>query len=164
METLFTKPLSEWQIILGKYFGALVLVFIAIIPTIVYYYTIYQLGAPVGNIDRGEVVGSYIGLSFLAAIFVAISLYASVLSSNQVVAFLIGSLLCFTVYWGFQFISAIPVFFGGIDDILQKVGIEYHYRSISKGAIDTRDVVYFLSAIFIFLLLTHHYLRENRNK
>ena len=164
IETLFTKPLSEWQIILGKYFGALFLVSMAILPTLIYYYTIYQLGAPPGNIDVGEVVGSYVGLFFLAAIFVAISLYASVLSDNQVVAFLFGALMCFIVYWGFQFISTLPVFFGGIDDVLQKIGIDYHYQSISKGAIDSRDVIYFLSAVFIFLVLTYTYLRENRNK
>ena len=164
IETLFTKPLTEWQIILGKYAGAFFLVFVAIIPTVIYYYTVWQLGSPQGNIDRGEVIGSYIGLFFLAGIFIAISLYASVLSNNQIVAFLIGALLCFIVYWGFQFVSSVPVFFGGADDVLQKIGIEFHYRSISKGAIDSRDVIYFLSAIFIFLLLTHKYLHENRNQ
>ncbi|MCB0685991.1 MAG: gliding motility-associated ABC transporter permease subunit GldF [Saprospiraceae bacterium] len=164
IEILFTKPLTEWQIILGKYAGALFLVFIAILPTVIYYYTIWHLGAPQGNIDRGEVIGSYIGLFFLAAIFIAISLYASVLSNNQIVAFLIGALLCFLVYYGFYFISTIPVFFGGVDDLLQKIGIDYHYRSISNGAIDSRDVLYFLSAVFIFLFMTHQYLRQNRNQ
>lgn len=164
IETLFTKPLTEWQIIMGKYLGALFLVFVAILPTIIYYYTIWQLGSPQGNIDRGEVVGSYVGLFFLAGIFIAISLYASVLSSNQIVAFLIGALLCFLVYWGFYFISTLPAFFGGVDSILQKIGIDYHYRSISNGVIDTRDVIYFLSAIFFFLYLTHKYLQENRNQ
>lgn len=164
IETLFTKPLTEWQIILGKYAGALFLVFVALLPTVIYYYSVWQLGNPQGNIDQGEVIGSYIGLFFLAGIFIAISLYASVLSNNQVVAFLIGALLCFLVYWGFQFLSSIPVFVGGVDDVLQKIGIDYHYRSISNGAIDSRDVVYFLSAIFVFLLLTHLYLRQNRNQ
>ncbi len=164
IETLFTKPLTEWQIILGKYAGAIFLVVVAILPTLIYYYTIWQLGSPQGNIDRGEVIGSYVGLFFLAAIFIAISLYASVVSNNQVVSFLLGAILCFLVYWGFQFLSSIPAFFGGIDDFLQKIGIEYHYRSISRGAIDSRDVVYFCSAIFIFLSLTYHYLRQNRNQ
>ncbi|MBK8504883.1 MAG: gliding motility-associated ABC transporter permease subunit GldF [Saprospiraceae bacterium] len=164
IETLFTKPLTEWQIILGKYCGALFLLFIAIIPTLIYYYTIWQLGAPQGNIDRGEVLGSYVGLFFLAGIFIAISLYASVLSNNQIVAFLVGALLSFMVYWGFQFMSTIPFFYGGIDDVIQKIGIDYHYRSISNGAIDSRDVLYFLSSIFVFLFLTHQYLRGNRNQ
>lgn len=164
IETLFTKPLTEWQIILGKYAGAVFLVVVAIIPTLIYYYTMWHLGSPQGNIDNGEIIGSYVGLFFLAGIFVAISLYASVLSNTQVVAFLFGALMCFIFYWGFQFVSSVPVFVGGVDDVLQKIGIDYHYRSISKGAVDTRDVVYFVSAIFIFLLFTHSYLRENRNK
>lgn len=164
IETLFTKPLSEWQIIGGKYFGALFLVIIAIIPTLLYYYTMYQLGSPIGNIDRGEVIGSYIGLFFLAAIFIAISLYASVLSSNQIVSFLTGMFLCFLLYWGFQFLSSLPLFFGGLDHILQMIGIDYHYLSISKGAIDSRDVIYFISAILFFLILTYQYLRDNRNQ
>jgi ABC-2 type transport system permease protein len=109
-------------------------------------------------------LGSYIGLFFLAGIFISISLYASVLSNNQIVAFLIGALLSFMVYWGFQFISTIPLFYGGIDDVIQKIGIDYHYRSISNGAIDSRDVLYFLSAIFVFLFLTHQHLRGNRNQ
>ena len=164
LETLFTKPLTEWDVILGKFFGALMLVTLALVPTLIYYYTIWHLGSPVGNIDSGEVIGSYIGLFFLASIFVAISLYASVLSSNQIIAFLVASFICFIVYYGFDFVSGIPAFIGTADDLLQKVGIDYHYRSISRGAIDSRDVIYFISGALLFLALTRNQLVENRAK
>lgn len=164
LETLFTKPLTEWDVILGKFFGALMLVTLALIPTLIYYYTIWHLGSPVGNIDSGEVIGSYIGLFFLASIFVAISLYASVLSSNQIIAFLVAAFICFIVYYGFDFISGIPSFIGTVDDVLQKIGIDYHYRSISRGAVDSRDVIYFISGVLLFLALTRNQLVENRAK
>ncbi|NND05378.1 MAG: gliding motility-associated ABC transporter permease subunit GldF [Saprospiraceae bacterium] len=162
LEILFTKPLTEWDIILGKFFGALALVGLAVLPTLIYYYSVWSLGSPVGNIDSGEVIGSYIGLLFLGSIFVAISLYASVLSNNQVIAFLVAAFVCFLVYYGFEFISAVPSFVGTIDDVLQKVGIGFHYRSISRGAIDSRDVIYFLSGVVLFLFLTRNQLIENR--
>ncbi len=164
IETLFTKPLREWDIILGKFLGAMTLVVMALLPTLIYYFSIWQLGSPQGNIDSGEVIGSYIGLIFLAAIFVAISLFASVLSANQIVAFLVAAFLCFVVFYGFYFASKIPLFVGGVDDILQKSGIDYHYQSISRGAIDTRDVIYFLSGVAFFLFLTHQKLTDNRSK
>ncbi len=162
LEILFTKPLSTWDIILGKYFGAIFLVILSLLPTILYYYTLYQLGSPVGNIDGGEVVGSYIGLFLLSAIFVAIALFSSVLSRNQIVAFLLAALLCFTIFWGFSFISTIPVFVGSLDEMIQKFGIDYHYRAISQGVVDTRDLLYFISAICIFLVLTQYLLKLQR--
>lgn len=164
IETLFTKPLTELDIVLGKYFGALFLVFVALLPTVLYYYSIWQLGSPQGNIDSGEVIGSYIGLFFLSAVFVAVSMLASVLSNNQIIAFLIGALLCFVVYWGFHFISNLPGFVGKIDLLVQQLGIDYHYRSISRGAVDSRDVIYFFSVIGLFLFLTFQQLLKNRNK
>ena len=164
IETLYTKPLTEWDIVLGKFFGALFLVFVALIPTILYYYSIVQLGSPQGNIDSGEVIGSYIGLFLLSAIFVAISILASVLSTNQIIAFLVSAFLCFVFYWGFQFISSAPALVGSWDHILQKIGIDHHYRSISQGAVDSRDLIYFLSVIFLFLYLTYFALIEKKNQ
>ena len=164
IETLYTKPLTAWDLVLGKFFGALFLVFIALLPTVLYYYSVWQLGSPQGNIDSGEVIGSYIGLFLLAGIFIAISILASVLSVNQIIAFLISALLCFVIYWGFQFISVVPSFEGSWDHVLQKIGIDYHYKSISQGAIDTRDLIYFISVIFLFLYLTHFALIEKKNQ
>lgn len=154
IEFLVTKPLSDLQIVLGKYFAALSLVVFALIPTLIYYYSIYQLGSPVGNIDSGAVIGSYIGLIFLAGTFVAIGVFASSLTDNQIIAFLISIFLCFVVHWAFNYLSELPIFFGRWDDSVQKLGSEYHYNSISKGKIDTRDIIYFLSIIGLFIWLT----------
>ena len=164
IETLYTKPLTEWDIVLGKFLGASFLVFIALLPTLLYYHSIWQLGSPQGNIDSGEVLGSYIGLFLLAAIFIAISMLSSVLSTNQIVAFLWASLFCFIIYWGFQFISNMPIFVGSWDLTLQKLGIDYHYRSISQGYIDSRDVLYFVGAILLFLYFTHFALVQKKNR
>lgn len=164
IETLYTKPLTSWDLVLGKFFGALFLVFIALLPTLLYYYSVWQLGTPQGNIDSGEVIGSYIGLFLLAGIFISISILASVLSINQIIAFLVSALLCFVIYYGFQFISALPSLEGTWDHILQKIGIDYHYKSISQGAVDSRDLIYFISVIFLFLYLTHFALIEKKNQ
>jgi len=155
IELLSTKPLTDTQIILGKYFANLSLVIFAILPTFIYYYSVYQLGSPKGNIDSGAVMGSYIGLTFLASIFVAIGLFCSTISKNQIIAFIVGAFLCFFMHWAFHYLSNLPVFFGKTDDIVQKLGINYHYISISKGKIDTRDVIYFLSVISLFIWFTH---------
>ena len=162
LELLFTKPLTSFQIILGKYFAYLTLVVFAILPTLVYYYSIYQLGAPKGNIDSGAVAGSYIGLIFLGAVFVSIGLFSSSLTKNQVVSFVVAIMLSFFIHWGFDFISKLPVFWGIWDDFIQKFGVDYHYRSISKGLIDTKDIVYFISVIIVFLFLTDFVLKKRK--
>ena len=154
IEMLATRPITDLQIILGKYLACLVLVAFALLPTILYYYTLYQLGSPKGNLDSGAILGSYIGLFLLAGIFVAIGVFASSLSNNQIIAFILAAFLCFLVYWGFDFISRMPIFVGKGDDIVQMFGIDYHYMSISRGILDTRDVLYFCSAIGLFILLT----------
>lgn len=153
-EILQTKPLSRWQIIGGKYFASLIVVIIALIPTIIYAVTVQQLSA-VGGLDMGATIGSYIGLILLAAVFVAISIFCSSLTSNPVVAFVAGAFLCFLVYNGFEAISKIPVFESGADYFISMLGIDFHYRSISRGVIDTRDLVYFLTVILFFLLFTN---------
>jgi len=154
LEFLTTKPLTDWQIISGKYLACLMLILMAIAPTIIYYISIVQLGSPKGNIDNGAVIGSYIGLYFLAAIFASIGMLMSSLTSNQIVAFILAAFGCFLMFWFFDFIGNLPVFFGNSDDLIKSLGIDYHYNNISQGRIDSRDVIYFLSMIGLFLWLT----------
>jgi len=153
-EILATRPVTDMQIILGKYMAALSLVLFALLPTLVYYYTIYRLGLPPGNIDSGATWGSYIGLLLLGAAFAAIGIFASSLSSNQIVAFLLAVFLCFLFYQSFDYLSKLNVFYAKIDDIVEQIGINAHYQSLSRGVIDSRDVVYFGSFITLFLILT----------
>jgi len=154
LEIIATRPITELQIILGKYFSALVLVIIALLPTLLYYYTIYQLATPVGNVDVGAIRGSYIGLCLLSAAFIAIGFSASALTDNQIVAFILAAFLCFVFYLAFDALSGLGLFGGKVDTIIQSIGIQYHYESISRGVVDSRDVIYFLSLIVIFLLCT----------
>ena len=154
IELLVTRPLRDIEIVLGKYFAALVLVIFALIPTGLYYYSVHQLGSPVGNLDTGAIMGSYLGLVFLAAAFVAIGLFSSAVTESQISAFILALFLCFLFYWGFDFFSRLPIFFGKVDDIVQMIGIDYHYKSISRGVVESRDVVYFFSVIGFFIALT----------
>jgi ABC-2 type transport system permease protein len=154
IELLVTRPISDWQIIAGKYLACLLLVVFALIPTLLYYYSIYDLGAPRGNLDSGGIMGSYIGLFFLAAGFVAIGIFASSITRNQIVAFLLATALCFWFYWGFDYLSRLPIFVGKGDDVVQMMGMLYHYDSLSRGVIDSRDVIYFLSMSGFFLFLS----------
>ena len=154
IEFLTTKPLKDWEIIGGKYLACVLLVAFALLPTLIYYATIYQLGSTVGNLDSGAIMGSYIGLLLLGGVFAAIGVFASSLTNNQIIAFLLAAFLSFFVHWGFDFISRLPFFVGQGDDIVQMFGVDYHYRSISRGVVDTADVVYYLSVIALFLVLT----------
>ncbi|MBK7871401.1 MAG: gliding motility-associated ABC transporter permease subunit GldF [Saprospiraceae bacterium] len=154
IELLATKPVSDLAIVLGKFFACLTLVAFAILPTLLYYYTVYQLGAPKGNLDSGAIMGSYFGLIFLGGAFAAIGIFASSLTNNQIVAFIVATFLCFLIHWGFDLFSRLPVFIGKSDVLVQMLGMEYHYNSISRGIIDSRDIIYFLSVIAIFMILT----------
>jgi ABC-2 type transport system permease protein len=162
LELLFTKPVTDKQLILGKYFANLTLVLIALLPTIIYYISIYILGSPKGNIDSGAVFGSYIGLIFLSGVFVSVGMFSSALTNNQVIAFIMAIVISVVLQWGFFVIGKLPVFWGVWDDFIQKFGIEYHYSSISKGLIDTRDILYFISVIIIFLLITHYVIKRKK--
>lgn len=153
LETLTTKPLKDMDIIMGKYLACLLLVIITILPTLIYYYSVNQLGSPQGNIDTGAVIGSYIGLIFLAGIYVAIGIFSSSITDNQIVAFIISMFLCFFFYQAFDMIKSIS-FLRNSDFGIDWFGIGYHYRSISFGKIDTRNIVYFLSMISLFIFLT----------
>lgn len=154
MELLSTKPLSWWQIVNGKFFAGLLIVLISLVPTLVYYIAIRQLSAPNTMPDNGGITGSYIGLFLLGAVFTAIGVWASSLTNNAVVAFLTAIFTCFIFYYGFDSLSKLPSFSGSADYYLQMAGIRFHYTSISRGVIDSRDVVYFFSIIALMLYLT----------
>ncbi|MCD4682655.1 MAG: gliding motility-associated ABC transporter permease subunit GldF [Bacteroidales bacterium] len=153
IELLMTKPLTDIQVILAKYLAGLTLVFISLLPTLIYFYSVYQLGFPKGNIDTGGMWGSYIGLLFLGASFVAIGLFASSLTDNQNISFILAALLCGFIYIGFEFIYNLNLF-GNVDLFIKTLGISSHYSYMSKGVIDTRDLLYFISLIALFILLT----------
>ncbi|WP_017257860.1 gliding motility-associated ABC transporter permease subunit GldF [Pedobacter arcticus] len=152
-ELLATRPLTDWQIVLGKYFASLTLVLFALLPTLVYYISVYQLGAIKGNIDSGAVIGSYIGLFLLGATFVAIGVFSSSLTKNQIIAFTIAVFLSFFAFSGFDSMSQI-LSLQKFDSVLINLGINEHYQSISRGLLDSRDLIYFLSVIALFLLVT----------
>ncbi|HEY1200789.1 MAG TPA: gliding motility-associated ABC transporter permease subunit GldF [Niastella sp.] len=154
-EILQTKPLSRWQLVSGKYFGSLGVVLIALVPTIIYPISISQLAAAGGGIDLGGTLGSYIGLIFLAGVFVAIGIACSSLTSNAVVAFIAGAFLCFVLYSGFNAVSRIPALQSGADYYVEMLGIDFHYRSVSRGVVDSRDLIYFLSITLFFLIVTN---------
>ncbi|MEO1049970.1 MAG: gliding motility-associated ABC transporter permease subunit GldF [Bacteroidota bacterium] len=154
IELLLTKPLTDWDIILGKYLSGFTLVLFALIPTTIYYYAIYQLGSPVGNIDTAGVIGSYIGLSLLGAVFTSFGIFASAISRNQIVSFIVAVFLCFFCYTGFDSLASIDVW-GNWSRSLEQLGILYHYNAMSKGLLDTRNIIYFLSVIGIMLLSTN---------
>lgn len=149
LELLLTKPISHFNIVLGKYFGAFILILIALLPTLIYIYTVYQLGNPIGNLDMGSTLGSYFGLLFLVAAYTAIGVFASSLSDNQIVAFISAVLICFLFYIGFEGIADFTS-----SDFINQLGMSSHFKSMSRGVLDTRDIVYFISITLFFLLLT----------
>jgi ABC-2 type transport system permease protein len=153
-EILQTRPLSRAQIIAGKYLGSLMVVLIALLPTLVYIFSIQRLSSNEG-IDTGATIGSYIGLIFLAAAFTSIGICASSFTSNSVVAFIVSLVGCALLYYGFNAISRLQGLSGGADYYVEMAGIDFHYRSVSRGVIDTRDVVYFLSVVVLFLSITN---------
>ena len=148
LELLVTKPISHLKIVLGKYFGALILIVLALLPTLIYILAIDNLKLDGNILDYGNIIGSYLGLLFLVASYAAIGLFASTLSDNQIVAFLIAVFLCFFFYFGFEGLSnlsALPI---------EQFGMEAHYNSISRGVLDTRDLLYFVSISIFFIALT----------
>jgi ABC-2 type transport system permease protein len=153
MELLLTKPVNDLQIIMAKYLAGLILVVVAILPTLIYVLAVWQLGLEPGNLDKGGTLGSYIGLIFLSAAFVAAGLFSSSLTDNQIVAFILAVFFCGFSYIGFESIHNLELF-GKADLFIKSMGINAHYVSMSRGVIDTRDVIYFLSFIALFLLLT----------
>lgn len=153
MELLLTRPLTDLQLILGKYFSGLVLVIFSLIPTLLYYFTIYQLGNPIGNIDTAGVIGSYIGLFLLGGVFTAIGVFSSALTENQVVAFIIGIFLCFILYVGLGSLATVNPW-GALSVLLEQLSLNFHYNSMSRGLLDSRNIIYFLSMIALMIFLT----------
>ncbi len=153
IELLLTRPLTDLQIIASKYLAGFILVLFSLLPTLIYYISVHFLGNPTGNIDTGGMWGSYIGLLFLASAFVSIGIFASSITENQVIAFIVAVFLCFFSFIGFDSISGLDLF-GTVDTLIMSLSVNEHYISMSRGVIDTRDVFYFLSVIGIFILLT----------
>ena len=149
IELLKTKPITDWQIVLGKYLGALLLIILSLIPTLIYLFSIIMLGNPIGNIDLGPIIGSYFGLLFLASSYAAIGLFTSTISQNQIVSFLIAIVISLFMYYGFEALADL-----GISEILRYFGMLAHFESIGRGVIDTRDIIYFISITVIFLYFT----------
>jgi len=153
-EILQTRPLGYGQLISGKYLGSVIIVALALIPTLIYAYTIHALSAGDIGLDTGGTAGSYLGLLLLAGVFTAIGVFCSSLTNNAVVAFIVSAFACFLLYIGFNAISRIASLASGAGYYIEMAGIDFHYRSVSRGVIDSRDLVYFLSVIALFLLLT----------
>jgi len=158
LEWLLTKPVSRWGVVVGKFLASWLLVVLTLLPTLLYYVTLYQLGSPVGNIDSAGVFGSYIGLVLLAGVFVSIGLWASSLNDNQVVAFVLGVFFCFLLYAGFSALAglALP---GDLSYYLSSFALDEQYRALGRGVIDSRNVIYLISLLILFLLLTTNRLK-----
>lgn len=154
MEWLQTKPVTGLQVVLGKFSAAFTLVVITLLPTLVYVCSIKWLAVDAGALDAGGIIGAYLGLLFLAAAFTAIGMFSSSLTENQIVGFLIALFLCFLMYSGFEALSRVAAFRGGADYYLAMIGMDYHYNSMSRGVLDSRDIVYFMSILVGFLSAT----------
>jgi len=161
MELILTKPLTEFEIVIAKFLSGLILVIFSLLPTLVYFFSVYQLGLPKGNIDIGGMWGSYTGLLFLGASFVAIGMFASTLTDNQIISFIIAVFLCGFLYVGFDFIYSFDLF-GKVDLLIKSFGINDHYGSMSRGVLDTRDVIYFLGIISFFILLSKYSIERRK--
>jgi len=153
IELLLTRPLADIQIVLAKYIAGLVLVLLSLIPTLTYYFSVYALGDPIGNIDSGGFWGSFIGLFFLGAIYVSIGVFASSLTQNQIISFIFSIVLCFIFFAGFESFSKLELL-SSIESFIVGLGITEHYQSMSRGVIDTRDIIYFLGVISVFIFAT----------
>ncbi len=152
-ELLTTRPMSDWELVLGKYLACLLIVLLALAPTLVYYFSVYWLGVIKGNLDTGAIIGSYIGLFLLGGVFTAIGIFASSISKNQITAFIIAVFFCFFAFSGLDAISGLPSLQHAAA-YLTTLSINEHYQSISRGVLDTRDLLYFLSEIALFLVIT----------
>lgn len=161
IELLLTKPLTDLQIILAKYFAGFVLVIFSLLPTLVYFYSVGELGYPEWNLDTGGTWGSYMGLLFLGSSFVAIGIFCSSLTDNQIISFILAFALSFFCYIGLEQISSLSLF-GRADTFIEALGINAHYNALSRGVVDTRDLLYFLSVNAVFILLTRTVLESRK--
>jgi len=161
LDLLYTRPVSELQIILAKFLASWALVLSSLLPTLIYFWSVSRLGSPPGNMDIGGTWGSYIGLLFLGGIYTAIGIFASSLTGNQIVAFIIAVFLSFLMYLGFEFLSGIAES-GRTVFLVSRLGISYHYNSISRGVIDSRDMLYFAGVILLFIVGTRTVLQSSK--
>ena len=161
MELLFTKPVTDWQIVTGKYLAGLTLVVISLLPTLIYFFSVNRLAQPVGNMDIGATWGSYIGLVLLAAVYTSIGVFTSSITGNQIVAFILAVVVCFIFYNGFQAMASMS-FFRPVSEFIVFMGIDEHYQSISRGVVDSRDLIYFAGIIVFFLALTRIVLESRK--
>jgi ABC-2 type transport system permease protein len=152
LELLLTKPVSDLELVVGKYLGCLALVGLALLPTLVFYYSVFQLGSPVGNIDSAAFFSSFLGLFLLGGVFTSIGIFASSVSDNQIFSFILGVLICYFLYAGLGYVASLSQ--GSTADLITELGLEYQFNALSKGLIDSRNVVYFLSEIGVMLLAT----------
>ena len=153
LELLLTKPLSDWDIVLGKFLACFFLVVLSLLPTVIYYFSVYTLGNPVGNIDSPGVMGSYTGLVLLGAVFCSIGILSSSLTNNQIVSFILAAFLCYLLFAGFESLSLLNVWSEN-SLFIKELGLAYHYDALSRGLIDSRNLVYFGSVITVMLLIT----------
>ncbi|GMN05634.1 gliding motility-associated ABC transporter permease subunit GldF [Croceitalea sp. MTPC5] len=159
LELLLIKPIGTLQMVLGKFWGAFVLCVLAVLPTIIYVFTISDLGITVANYDLGVILGSYFGLLFLMATYTSIGVFSSSLSENQILAFILALVLCFTVFYGFEAVATL-IEDGNTQNLMKSFGAKAHFESIARGIIDTRDITYFLSLTLLFIHLTNHSLKK----
>lgn len=153
LELLLSRPLADLKIIMAKYLAGVVLVIVSLLPVLVYYISVMLLGNPRGNMDTGGFWGSFTGLFFLAGIYVAVGLFFSSLTDNQIISFILGVAGCFLLFLGFDYIAKLDMP-GGLQNFIAGLGISFHYNSLARGVIDTRDILYFISVIAVFILFT----------
>lgn len=161
LEWLLTKPVSRWGVVVGKFLASWLLVVLTLLPTLLYYVTLYQLGAPAGNIDSAGVLGSYIGLILLSGVFVSVGLWASSLNDNQVVAFVLGVFFCFLLYAGLSALAGLSML-DSVAYYLSSFALDEQYRALGRGVIESRNVIYLFSLIILFLLLTANRLKASK--
>ncbi len=161
LELLYSRPVTELQIVIAKFLASWALVLLSLIPTLVFFWSVYKLGSPPGNIDTGGTWGSYTGLFFLGGIYASIGVFASALTDNQIVAFIVAVILSFMVYLGFDFLGELAGS-GRLNLMISRIGIDHHYNSISRGVLDSRDFFYFAGAIVLFLMSTRLVLQRNK--
>jgi ABC-2 type transport system permease protein len=154
IELLMTKPLTDWQIILGKYFASFSLVAVALIPTLIYYFSVYSLGNPVGNIDSAAVFSSYIGLLLLGGVYTSIGILSSAITSNQIFSFIISLIVCYFFYDGISRMASLDLWEGS-RNFLSQFSLSYHYEALSKGLLDSRNLIYFISVTLLMLISTN---------
>jgi ABC-2 type transport system permease protein len=161
LDLLYTRPVSELQIILAKFLASWALVLFSLLPTLIYFWSVSHLGSPRGNMDMGGTWGSYLGLLFLGGIYASIGIFASSLTGNQIVAFILAVFLSFLMYLGFEYLSGIAGS-GGTAFLVSRLGISYHYNSVSRGVIDSRDMLYFAGVILLFIVGTRTVLQSSK--